>query len=207
MKERLHQYLDGELQREELTAEELREVALYETAISEIENISRAFAVPDLTAAVQARIERTDVVPHRSGGVKALLGKTASWLWAPRAVQFRPAYAGLTAVLLFLLIIPGIRVPNVVPMTGKVFVQFRLDTPQAKTVRLAGNFNGWEPTYTLQQVKPGTWSILIPLDPGVYNYVFVVNEAEWLADPAAPAVADGFGGVNSRLSVLLPGEI
>ena len=91
MKERLHQYLDGQLQREELTAEELREVALYETAISEIENISRAFAVPDLTAAVQARIERTDVVPHRSGGVKALLGKTASWLWAPRAVHRVPS--------------------------------------------------------------------------------------------------------------------
>jgi len=87
---------------------------------------------------------------------------------------------------------------------AKVFVQFRLDAPHASAVRLAGSFTGWKPTYTLQQVTSGVWSILIPLEPGVHDYAFVVDGTEWVADPAAPKVDDGFGGINSRLSVLLP---
>ena len=133
-------------------------------------------------------------------------------------VRFRPAYGFLAITgFLLMLVLPHFesRLPPQTMKTAvgnvdgnhlatKVFVQFRLDAPQASVVRLAGSFTGWKPTYTLQQVTSGVWSILIPLEPGVHDYAFVVDGAQWVADPAAPTVDDGFGGMNSRLSVLLP---
>jgi Glycogen recognition site of AMP-activated protein kinase len=205
MNERVQRYLDGELRRDELTPEELREVATHEAVIVEARNLFKSIELPDLTAGVLARIQAND--PQVSRNEKSMLRGIVRWLWTPRSIRLRPAYATLAAALLLLIMaIPRGETPDALPLPGKAFVQFRLDAPGAKSVRLAGNFTGWKPTYTLQEFAPGAWSALVPLDSGVYNYVFVVNEAQWLADPAAPAVADGFGGVNSRLSVLLPDE-
>jgi hypothetical protein len=40
------------------------------------------------------------------------------------------------------------------------------------------------------------------LGPGVYHYKFVLDEAEWTADPANPErIHDGVGGDNSILRV------
>lgn len=203
MSERLQRYLDGELRREDLTPAELREATLYEAVIRETSDVSRSMQIPDLTAGVLARIQADDPPSLHTRKGTAIFRRITGWLWVPQPIRLRPAYALLAAVLLLLtLAYPR----EAVPVASKVFVQFRLDAPGAKTVRLAGNFTGWKPEYTLQEVAPGIWSILIPLDSGVYTYAFVVNEEQWLRDPAAPAVADGFGGVNSRLSVLLPGK-
>ena len=210
MNERMHRYFDGELRREELTPEELQKIATYEAVIRETEESYRSVEVPDLTARVMALLPpnaaANNVTPRQSIArtVRRQLQRTVGLLWAPRLVRLRPAYGIVAAAALFLMVVlPNSKVSA--PEAGKVFVQFRLDAPQASKVRLAGSFTGWEPIYTLEEVTPGIWSILIPLDPGVHNYAFVVNGGEWMADPAAPAVDDGFGGVNSRLSVLLPG--
>jgi 1,4-alpha-glucan branching enzyme len=73
-----------------------------------------------------------------------------------------------------------------------------------REVALVGDFGGWNIRYQMEQVAPGVWSTAVPLEPGVYDYAFVVDGTTWLLDPLAPAVADGFGGANSRLSVLPP---
>jgi hypothetical protein len=44
----------------------------------------------------------------------------------------------------------------------------------------------------------------VALEPGVYNYVFVVDGEAMRLDPLAPRVTDGFGGSSSRLAVLAP---
>ena len=220
MNERMHQYLDGEIRREELTTEELRKIQTFEAIISETRESYRCVEVPDLTGPVMARLSANDR-PSRLSAAAALrngLQRAAGWLWAPRLVQVRAVY-GLLAATLFLVSVisyevwtpdgmnePSVANVDVASSAGKVFVQFRLDAPAESQVRLAGSFTGWQPVYALKQVSSGTWSILIPLEPGVYEYAFVVNGTEWRPDPAAPAVDDGFGGVNSRLSVLLPGS-
>jgi hypothetical protein len=220
MNERLNRYLDGELRREELSPDELERIATCEAMIGEIESSYKAIEVPDLTARVMERLlvtsVRNDVTPPQF--IKEHVKRTMGWLWRPCLIRLRPAYGIFAAVALLLIVmLPNSEVltpdslirtsvsnPDVSPLAGKVFVQFRLDAPHASRVRLAGSFTGWEPTYALEEISPGIWSILIPLDPGVHNYAFVVNAGEWIADPAAPAVDDGFGGMNSRLSVLLP---
>ena len=222
MNERMHRYVDGELPREALTPQELQEIAACEGVIREMGQAYRSIEVPDLTARVMARLpaEAPTKAMFAKGALRKRVLNTLEWFWMPRLVRFRPVYGILVfAVFLLFVVLPGTNTPLLPGMTKiflrnadadhlttKVFVQFRLDAPQASVVRLAGSFTRWEPVYTLEQVTPGVWSILIPLEPGVHDYAFVVDGGKWMADPAAPAINDGFGGVNSRLSVLLPNE-
>jgi hypothetical protein len=73
----------------------------------------------------------------------------------------------------------------------------------AKTVQVAGDFNGWNPARTpLEQISDGAWAVTIPLKPGRYAYMFVVDGRQWVADPfAAEQKDDGFGSRNAVLDV------
>jgi 1,4-alpha-glucan branching enzyme len=82
-------------------------------------------------------------------------------------------------------------------------VQFHLETA-AMRVQLAGSFTNWEPRYELRQSAPGIWTITVPLTEGVHDYAFVVDGQQWVPDPHAPQIGDGFGGTNSRLALLHP---
>jgi 1,4-alpha-glucan branching enzyme len=84
-----------------------------------------------------------------------------------------------------------------------VFVQFRLDAA-ASRVQLAGSFTNWEPRYEMRQSASGIWTITVPLTQGVHDYAFVVDGQQWVPDPHAPQIGDGFGGTNSRLALLSP---
>jgi len=205
MNERVHRCLDGELRQEALTSEELREVAAYEALVRETRESYRSIKVPDLTARVMSRLP---TAPAANGVLNQWFQKALGWIWAPRLIPFRPIYGILAiAAVSLIFVLPKFNSnPDAAHSNGKVFVQFRLDASRASEVRLAGSFTGWKPAYTLQQVSPGVWSIVVPLEPGVHDYAFVVDGGEWIADPTAPVVDDGFGGVNSRLSVLLPGD-
>lgn len=79
--------------------------------------------------------------------------------------------------------------------------------PQGRTVRtvhLAGSFNGWS-----RDAWPMTWAsdrrrweITREIVAGTWQYKFVLDGTEWIADPANPDGApDGFGGCNSVLTV------
>jgi 1,4-alpha-glucan branching enzyme len=78
--------------------------------------------------------------------------------------------------------------------------------PGAKTVQVAGDFNGWNPERTsLEQISDGAWAVTIPLKPGRYAYMFVVDGKQWVADPfAAEQKDDGFGSRNAVLDVRPP---
>jgi hypothetical protein len=86
-----------------------------------------------------------------------------------------------------------------------VLVRLVLLEPDARSVAVAGDFNGWDPAQSpLQQVEGGVWSAMVPVSPGRYNYMFIVDGRRWLADPlAAETSVDGFGARNSVLDVEL----
>jgi len=204
-KERVHRYLDGATPQTEFTPDEIREIIEHEAIISEAEKLYRSIQVPDLTARITARL--TAEAPA------SFVRRVWSWFLEPRPVRVRPAYAvaaAMAVVLLFVMTkannpslqeLPG--TPGGAPATAKIFVQFRLDAPQASTVHLAGSFTKWKPTYSLHETAPGIWSVLVPLEPGVHDYAFLIN-GKWIIDPLAPVVDDGFGGANSRLLVVEP---
>ena len=75
-----------------------------------------------------------------------------------------------------------------------------------KTVHVAGSFNGWPQTIDAggwPLAKTSTqWTLTRALPNGHNLYKLVLNESEWIADPANPSrEADGFGNANSVLDV------
>lgn len=84
-----------------------------------------------------------------------------------------------------------------------VYVRFVLLQPQAESVTVAGDFNGWDPQRTpLRRSGSGLWTLTMPLKPGRYHYMYVVDGRQWMADPFAPELsADGFGAENAVLDV------
>jgi 1,4-alpha-glucan branching enzyme len=128
-------------------------------------------------------------------------------------VRLRPAYA--LATLSVFAVFAVVASPPLAPShdlqavgdsasAGQVYVQFRLEASGASQVALVGSFTAWQPDYELRETAPGTWSILVPLRPGVYDYAFVVDGREWVADPHAFQIDDGFGGTNSRIALPSP---
>ena len=87
--------------------------------------------------------------------------------------------------------------------TKKVSVQvdFGLVASEAKSVSLAGSFNGWDPTVTPLMKVDGAWHVKVGLPRGRHEYRFMVD-GQWMPDPGArESVLNPFGSVNSVLSV------
>jgi 1,4-alpha-glucan branching enzyme len=76
--------------------------------------------------------------------------------------------------------------------------------PEAKEVKVAGDFNGWRPEATLlKNTGAGEWVVRLSLRSGLYEYRFVVDGC-WSEDPrAAQRAANPHGGFNSVLLVPL----
>jgi len=67
----------------------------------------------------------------------------------------------------------------------------------AKRVFLAGNFNNWSTLKGLMKRTEGGWMIDIKLEPGAYQYKYIVD-SRWRTDPNnLLQVDDGGGNVNS----------
>jgi hypothetical protein len=87
-----------------------------------------------------------------------------------------------------------------------VLVRLVVVRPGARTVQAAGDFNGWNPSRTpLEEISNGAWAVTIPLEPGRYEYMYVVDGQQWIADPfAVEQNDDGFGSRNAVLEVSPP---
>ena len=67
---------------------------------------------------------------------------------------------------------------------SKILVRLVLLQPGAQSVAVAGDFNGWNPEQTkLEWSEGGMWTVTIPLKPGRYQYMFVIDGKQWIADP------------------------
>ena len=64
-------------------------------------------------------------------------------------------------------------------------VDFFCQAPQAKTVSLIGDFNGWKPeTHPMKRMPDGGWVIRLELPHGHHQYLFLVDGQPTL-DPNA----------------------
>jgi hypothetical protein len=213
MTDRLHACLDGEIPRESLSPQERARLAALESVIEGATAALRAAPVPDLSERVMRALPGGEAA---SPGIAAA-APAWDWLWRPRSLtlRFRPAYA-LGA--LALAVLAGVLLPRPSPAPfpaavvaerpagARLYVQFRLEAPGASQVELAGSFTGWSPLYELHEGAPGVWTALVPLEPGVHDYTFVVDGERWVVDPYAPRVQDSFGGSNSRLFLPSPAD-
>ncbi len=83
---------------------------------------------------------------------------------------------------------------------GVVFV---VAAAGARSVRLAGDFNEWNPDRTpMQPLRDGAFFARLPLGPGRYGYRYVVD-GQWMRDPANPQMeVNPYGEMNSVLELV-----
>lgn len=82
-------------------------------------------------------------------------------------------------------------------------VLFTLESSPGSTVAVAGSFNEWDPAFTPMEFDEhsGMYRASVYLEPGEYEYKFVVN-GEWLLDESNPGFyPNDFGTLNSVLVV------
>ncbi len=100
------------------------------------------------------------------------------------------------------------------PVIEEDGVVFRLRSPAARTVQVAGDWfgNNWgrgdaeagEVLVGLMERngKEGIWEITVTLKPGRYRYRFIVDEVKHVLDPDNPRIVDdGMGGKANLLIV------
>ncbi len=85
----------------------------------------------------------------------------------------------------------------------KTETTFSLLAPQALSVFLSGDFNDWNASsHPLRKGKDGEWKISLSLNPGQYQYRFLVD-GEWQDDPSSPeCVNNPFGTSNCLKTVV-----
>jgi 1,4-alpha-glucan branching enzyme len=81
-------------------------------------------------------------------------------------------------------------------------ITFKHYAPEAGKVFLAGSFNGWNASANpLKKNKDGSWSILLNLFPGNYEYRFFVD-GKWTDDQTCKKHhVNKYGGHNCVLIV------
>jgi hypothetical protein len=208
MSQRIHDHLDGDAASEALSPAEHARLLEMEAAVDAAVRHLRSVRAPEMAGRVMAALPPR---VERRRGVGDVTRGALEWIWRPRPVRLalRPAYGfGALAAALAVASLPGApAVVETAPMARAaaeappVYVQFRLEAAGASQVALAGTFTGWQPDVHLRQTRPGEWSVMLPLTPGVHDYAFVVDGRRWVADPHAAQIDDSFGGVNSRISL------
>ena len=155
---------------------------------------------------VMATALKTKEGPPLRAGV---LQRALSFLILPRQIQLRPVWQFAWGIVFCLL-------SSLATMWGtgsfinaggapeEVWVRFAVQAQEARQVALVGDFNSWG----AREIRlhntggRGVWHALLPLRPGVYQYMFVVDGEKWIPDPMGSGmVDDGFGRQNSLIKV------
>jgi hypothetical protein len=209
MQNRIDDYLDGAAAWEQLSPRERADATRIRLLIDEARDFIAAQGRADISTTVLRRIQTERLTPPDTPrrGVVARLGMS---LWTAHRISVRPAYVlAITVGAILLLSMPTWFADSRASQTpsaasASLFMQFRIDAPDARQVQLAGSFTAWQPSYELHQTSKGIWAITIPLSVGVHDYAFLIDGTRWVRDPYALQVNDGFGGTNSRVAVLSP---
>ena len=209
---RFEALLEGHLAGE-LAPEEEREFV----ALLAQEEHRRTLTAHQKTAVLLEGVRRLPLSPSFTEEVVACLPERRSpmwarvWdsLWAPRA--FRWNLASPLTLSLVLLVTPFVwrALPGRSPIpTGShpavTIIRFTLHAPDAERVSLVGDFNGWrnDEIFLSDTTGHGYFSGAVPLKPGRYAYMFVIDGAKWVTDPGAEGHRDdGFGHRNAVVTI------
>ncbi len=120
------------------------------------------------------------------------------------ATALRWLSGAVTALAAGLVVLTVLRTPRqTVPEPPRVPVELQLAGAQARTVAVAGDFNGWDAA-TMKKGDDGVWRISLSLPPGRYQYAFVIDKEKWVPDAQAATLVDsGYGGADSVLDISL----
>lgn len=160
---------------------------------------------PDFTENLMSKIsqieekERERIIPAWQMSLKNL--------WS--TPKYRYSFVGiLTAAVFCFFAFTFLFHPSLLPgqreTLAQVEVTFTISGIEAKNIAVAGDFNGWNTSANKLEDPEGDgiWTGKIFLKPGRYEYMLVVDDSKWVADPNAKIYAnDGFGSKNAVLYI------
>ena len=115
------------------------------------------------------------------------------------------AAAVAVAVFIFFAFTFIFNTPDTSPIcSAEVRFSLKINDGKAHTVAIAGDFNGWNPQANILEDSDGDgiWTGTLKLEPGRYEYMFVLDGEKWFPDPnALRYVKDGFGNRNAILEI------
>ncbi|MGI9627497.1 MAG: glycogen-binding domain-containing protein [Longimicrobiales bacterium] len=216
MRPEIQQYLDGEVRFDELSGELQEQARAWDRLMGELEHGPAVEIQGGGAADALAPSWIEDAVMDEISLERPLHGPTpdrrgfVGWLVRPKEIRVSPLFGGLAAAALAaLILLPGNGVPSGTDENGgavaaTIYVQFLMEAPSARTVAVAGDFNDWAGEHEL--VDPdgdGVWTGRIAVQPGIHEYMFVVDGEEWVTPPGAEGYRDdGFGNRNGVVTVL-----
>ncbi|MCL4476993.1 MAG: isoamylase early set domain-containing protein [Nitrospirae bacterium] len=210
--ELIHKLLDGEVSEEEkkeildrIDSDPVLKMELdaLSMAVHIVEKSERLSVPPSFTSKVMGKL------PVRKSSYRE---KVWDFFFKDRVLRWNMVTAAAT-VCLVIIVFTGVfqfqKKHSLISHTNisegsTVTVKFNIYVPDAKEVAIAGDFNKWkvDGKNMMKKQDNGIWTIEIPLKPGAYNYMFVMDGKVWLSDPNAESYQDdGFGYKNSVLKV------
>jgi hypothetical protein len=205
------EYLDGERSRARLSGAAADEADAWERLLATLRE--------DVPGPAPAWLEGSVMSAVREASARrpSALRRAGQWLLRP-SLTLSPLTAGLAAAALAALLLvtwrdrpAGAPAPDTTGGLASasepvVYVQFVLAAPAASSVAVAGDFNEWDARHALEDPDAdGIWTGRVPLEPGVHQYMFVIDGTEWVTDPGAERwTDDGFGNRNAVLAVAPP---
>lgn len=193
----LDRYLSGELSLDDLPSELRSEERRFRDILEMVRE--EPTVSPELYRTVMREIAATP---------RPIWRRALDWVLRPRTIRVSPATGGLAlaALVAALLMVPfGARTPGPAATAAEqVVTRFVFIAPEASSVQVTGDFVDWNPEGIAlnEERATGVWTVDVPLEPGVYQYGFVVDGEEWRPDPRAVSnVDDGFGRENSVVIV------
>ena len=175
--------------------------------------IDRLRRLPQVDPPATMRKRIMAALPPRKQGILAQLRR---FLFQPRTITFVPIkWAPVLAGLLMIAVIPSLTpVQNPLhPVIESIPVKqatltFTFEDPNAGQVALIGSFNGWRPDGAVRTEKKGSrWIFHIDVEPGRYEYAFLVDGDEIVPDPQAVFRRNnGFGTPNSIVYATINGH-
>ena len=115
-------------------------------------------------------------------------------------LKSRPGFEGMSTIS-FGLKEEGYAIPVISTLQQEHKFTFKPESGRYEKVNLFGSFNGWNRENFPMIKDKDTFSVSIPLDPGIYQYKYYANGIE-LTDPENPdSIANGLGGFNSVLTI------
>ena len=178
--------------------------------VSDLNSISTQQAPADFTKNIMAKISQKEIQIQSSWMDKLKRRISIPSLSFPRKWESIFSFrllgaAAAAAVFIFFTFTFIFKAPDT-PSICSAEVQFSLKVNDGKahTVAIAGDFNGWNPQVNLLEdlEGDGIWTGTLKLEPGRYEYMFVLDEEKWFPDPnALRYVKDGFGNKNAILEI------
>jgi len=126
-------------------------------------------------------------------------------IFFPRLTFRLVGTAAAAALVVFFAFTFIFNTPDTSPIcSAEVQFSLRVNDNKAHTVAIAGDFNNWDPQANILKDTEGDgiWTGTLKLEPGRYEYMFVMDGEKWFPDPnALRYVKDGFGNKNAILEI------